>query len=359
MKHRSRLTPSQFDFPLEKYKSGYYADSYFNRTKLILEETNPDVEVLMQVFQRKEALLCGMDETLAMLALCVEKPEKIKVHALKDGDFISPWETALTIEGPLTEFVHFETLYLGFLSRQTKIATNVSKAVKAANGKPVMFFPSRFDLPEVQEKDGYAAFIGGVVSASTPANNYHSGLEAAGTIPHAIIAAFGGDTVAATKAFDQVIDPKVNRVALVDYTNDCVNTSLAVARELKDRLWGVRLDTSDSMVDRSLWDQMGTFKPTGVCPELVQNVRQALDSEGFQHVKILVSGGFNPERITQFENLKVPVDSYAVGNSFLEGSYSFTADVVQVNGKLCSKAGREYRPSSRLEYINLAEWKKL
>lgn len=354
---RSRLTPSQFQFPLEKYKSGYFADSYFNRSRVILQETNPDVEVLMQVFQRKDAMLCGIDETLTLLATCVEHPEKLKVHALQDGDAISPWETVLTIEGPLVEFIHFETVYLGFLSRQTKIATNVNSVVKVAGGKPVLFFPSRFDLPDVQESDGYAAFVGGVQTASTPANNFRSGQEATGTIPHALIAAFEGDTVAATLAFDQVIDPKVNRVALIDFDNDCVKTALDVARVLKDRLWGVRLDTSDRMVDRSLWEQMGTFPPTGVCPELVHNVRKALDAEGFNHVKILVSGGFDAERVARFEELNVPVDSYAVGNSFLYGSYSFTADVVKVNGKDCSKAGRTYHPNSKLELIDLVAWK--
>lgn len=354
---KSRLTPSQFQMPIEKYKSGYFADSYFNRSRLILQEKNPDVEVLLQIFQRKNALACGIDETLALLAICTDHPEKLKVSALRDGDSISPWESIITIEGPLVEFIHFETVYLGFLSRQTKIATNVNSVVKVAGGKPVLFFPSRFDLPEVQERDGYAAFLGGAQTASTPANNLRSGFEAAGTIPHALIAAFEGDTVAATLAFDEVIDQKVNRVALIDFDNDCVKTALDVARVMKDRLWGVRLDTSDRMVDRSLWEQMGTFPPTGVCPELVHNVRNALDKEGFNHVKILVSGGFDAERVAHFESLNVPVDAYAVGNSFLDGSYSFTADVVEVNGKPCSKAGREYHPNDRLELIDLVQWK--
>ncbi len=355
MSIKKRTPISQFNIPVGEYQSGYYADSYFIRSREILQATLPDVEVIMQVFQRKEGILCGIDETLALLATCVEHPEKLQVAALYDGDSISPWETVLTIKGPLVEFIHFETLYLGFLSRQSKIATNVRKAVKAAQGKPVLFFPSRFDLPSVQESDGFAAFIGGVSSASTPANNANSGLISSGTIPHALIAAFNGDSVAATQAFDKVIDPSINRVALVDFDNDCVKTSLEVARALGDRLWGVRLDTSDNMVDRSLWEQMGDFKPTGVCPELIHNVRSALDNEGFSHVKILVSGGFNAERIALFEKENVPVDAYAVGNSFLDGSMSFTADIFEVNGKLCSKAGRTHKPNPRLEPVNLLE----
>ena len=118
-----------------------------------------------------------------------------------------------------------------------------------------------------------------------------------GTVPHALIAAYGGDTVLATKKFAEHIDPSVNVISLVDFENDCVRTSVAVARALGNRLWGVRLDTSGTLVDASVIPQMGTFPPTGVNPQLVRNVRTALDAEGFGFVKIVASGGFNSARI--------------------------------------------------------------
>ncbi len=346
-----RLDPNTFDFPVDKIRSGFYSDIYFLRTQEILNQANLHDRVTLQIFQRDYAVLCGIDEAIALIKRCAYHPENIKIKALHDGDAIAPWETVMTIEGDLADFAHLETVYLGTIARQTKVATNSRRAVDAAGGKPVLFFPSRFDHYSVQESDGYAAKVGGMSGISTPANAAVWGIEAAGTIPHSLIAACGGDTLKATKLFDKYMDPKIKRVALVDFDNDCVNTSLAVARELGDRLEGVRLDTSDKMVDVSLIGQMGHFKPTGVNEQLVRNVREALDHEGFHKVKVMVSGGFTPERIRHFEEHQVPVDVYAVGSSIFATNVDFTADIVLLNGKPCGKAGRKFSPNPRLEDV--------
>lgn len=348
---RKRLAPDLFKFPVDDIKSGLYSDCYFIRTRDILIRDNRRPRVLMQVFQRQHAVICGVDEAVSAIKRCATNPDSIVVKALYDGDAIEPWETVMTIEGDLADFSHLETVYLGILSRQTKIATNTRRCIKAAAGKPVFFFSSRFDPWGVQAGDGYAAHIGGAAGVSTPANGLYWGAQAIGTIPHALIATYGGDTVAATLAFDRHIDPAVKRVALVDYDNDCVGTSLAVARALGGKLWAVRLDTSDSMVDASVLPHMGTFRPTGVNPQLVLNVRRALDDAGFGEVKIMVSGGFTAERIAEFEAARVPVDVYAVGASLFEGSVNFTADIVMIDGEHSAKAGRTYRPNPRLENV--------
>ncbi len=347
-----RLPIETFKFPVEKIKSGYYSDTYFLRTAEILNGDNHHPRVLMQVFPRANVVLCGIDETIALIKKCAHNPENIKIHALHDGDKAVEWETVLTIEGDLADFAHLETIYLGILSRQSRIASNVRKVVEAANGKPVLFFPARYDIYQTQESDGYAAKIGGVKAFSTDANALAVNGKGIGTIPHALIAAYHGDTVAATTAFDSYVDPSIARIALVDFDNDCVNTSLAVARKLGKKLLGVRLDTSGSMVDKSLWTQIGTFKPTGVCKELVCNVRQALDAEGFEHVKIIASGGFDAVRVAAFEEMGVPVDTYAVGSCFFDGNVNFTADIVMVDGKECAKAGRRYNPNPKLELVD-------
>ncbi|MDR3589847.1 MAG: nicotinate phosphoribosyltransferase [Negativicutes bacterium] len=348
---KQRLSPDVFRLPVEEIKSGFYSDSYFLRTREILEKDNHHPRVMMQVFQRQNAIVCGVDEAIAIIKKCSHHPENVTIRALYDGDEIKPWETVMTIEGDLADFSHLETVYLGSLSRQTKVATNVRRVTKAAGGKPVLFFPSRFDHFSIQLSDGYAAHVGGVSGVSTPANGAYWGAEALGTIPHSMIATYGGDTLRATRAFHRHIDPAVNRVALVDYDNDCVKTALAVARELGDKLWAIRLDTSETMVDVSVLPYMGTFKPTGVCAQLVQNVRLALDEGGFSHVKIMVSGGFNVRRIAEFEATKVPVDIYAVGSSLFDENVNFTADIVMVDGKPCSKAGRFYRDNPRLQPV--------
>lgn len=350
MKKRPPL--STFNIPIDKIKSGYYSDDYFLRTAEILNKDNHHPRILMQVFQREHCVLCGVDEAIAIIKTCAFNPENITIHALHDGDEIAPWETFMTIEGDLADFAHLETVYLGVMARQSRIATNVRRAVQAANGKQVLFFSARYDSYLTQEQDGYAAMVGGIKSFSTDANASAAGVEGLGTIPHALIATYGGDTVAATLAFDKYIDPSISRIALVDFDNDCVNTSLAVARKLGKKLQGVRLDTSNNMVDKTIQSQMGIFPPTGVCKELVAAVRNALDAEGFDYVKIIVSGGFDADKIAEFEKLKVPVDTYAIGSSFFDGNINFTADIVLSDGKPCAKAGRKYLPNSRLELVD-------
>jgi nicotinate phosphoribosyltransferase len=348
-------------------RAGYYSDTYFNRARTILERDGHHAYCRMQIFQRSEAVLCGIAEALAILQLCrgIEREghgedgwPKMSVRALRDGDNIAPYETVLTIEGDYELFAHLETCYLGVLSRRTRIASNARRIVNAAAGKTVLFFPARFDHHLVQTGDGYAAYISGALGVSTDANAEWWGASGMGTVPHALIAVYGGDAVLATKKFAEYIEPDVSVISLVDFENDCVRTSLEVARALGKRLWGVRLDTSGTLVDRSIWDQMGTFKPTGVVPQLVWNVRNALDAEGFDYVKIVVSGGFNPSRIEEFEHKRVPVDAYAVGSAFFDdsGKYDFTADIVALRDEAgiwhdCHKVGRPEQANPKLEIV--------
>jgi len=186
--------------------------------------------------------------------------------------------------------------------------------------------------------------------ASTVSPPY-AAISACGTVPNALIAAYGGDTVLASQKFAEHMPEGIGLVTLVDFENDCVGTSRKVARALGSRLYGVRLDTSETLVDRSVIPQMGTFKPTGVTPQLVRNVRAALDKEGYRQVQIVVSGGFTVEKIRSFEEQGVPVDAYGVGSSLFQGRFDFTADVVQLEGRPCAKVGRAYRPNQRLERV--------
>jgi nicotinate phosphoribosyltransferase len=353
---RKRLPPEIFDLPVEKMREGYYTDAYFNRTRetLIADDRHP--RVVMQVFQKHHAVLGGMDEAIAILKLCSDDWEALTVHALHDGNEISPWETVMTIEGDYTLFSHLETVYLGVLARRTLISTNVRRVVEAANGKPIIFMPARHDHHRVQTGDGYAAHVAGAsigveIGVTSDAQASWWGGRGIGTVPHSLIASYGGNTVLAATKFAEFCPPDSRIVVLVDFENDSVRTSLEVARALRDRLWGVRLDTSGQLVDRSLWDEMGDFDPRGVNERLVRKVRDALDRDGFEGVKIVASGGFTAERIRAFEEADVPVDSYGVGSSLIRGENDFTADVVMTDGRPTAKVGRRYRPNPRLELV--------
>jgi nicotinate phosphoribosyltransferase len=353
---RARLDPQLFDLPVEKMRAGWYSDAYFNHARDTLLRDGRRPRVVMQVFQKQHAWLGGMDEAIAILKLCSHDYDGLEILALYDGDKIEPYEPVMHIEGDYTSFAHLETVYLGTLARRTLITTNVVHVLQAANGKPIIFMPARHDHHRVQAGDGYAAYVAGQVvgteiGVTSDEQASWWGGRGIGTVPHALIAAYGGDTVAAAQKFADWAAGELNVTVLVDFDNDSVRTALEVADALGDRLWGVRLDTSESLVDRSLLGEMGDFRPTGVNERLVWKVREALDASGHERVRIVVSGGFTIEKIERFERAGVPVDAYGVGSSLIRGSNDFTGDIVVTDGKPSAKVGRHYRPSDRLEPV--------
>jgi nicotinate phosphoribosyltransferase len=314
------------------------------------------------VFQKKDSLLGGIDEAVAIVKQCSGRRDPdgrwipgfqdLVVHALHEGDRIAPWETVMTVEGDYALFAHLETVYLGCLARRSLIMRNVREVVDAARGKTILYFPARHDHWQVQTGDGWAAHVAGVIGVSTDAQASWWGGRGIGTVPHGLIAAYGGDTVKAARKFADRFAADMNVTVLVDFENDSETTALAVAEGLGDRLWGVRLDTSEKLADKALQRRHGAAAPTGVSPELVEVTRAALDDHGFPDVKIVASGGFTAERIRSFEEAGVPVDAYGVGSSLIRGSNDFTADVVMVDGRPCAKVGREYRPNDRLSVVS-------
>jgi nicotinate phosphoribosyltransferase len=432
-----RLAPDVFRLPIEKIRAGYKSDIYFARTKLILERDARRDRVTMQVFQKHpDAVIVGTDQTVAILHvgagryrdraraeslferyLAAERrlyaswralPEldwsryepvarevfeisrelaalwepawrELEVSSLYDGETATPFEPVMHIEGEYASFAHLETLYLGALAEGTRIATNTRDVVAAANGKPVIMFGARHEGHEAQAGSGYAAYVGGAIGVSTDEQGEWWGSTGLGTVPHALIAVYGGDTTVATLKFDEYInrtsdaighltakgtaEGHVNLTSLVDFQNDVVNTSLGVAHALGARLWGVRVDTSETLVDRAILRELeekggeARYQLRGVTPRLVQLLREALDRQGYPHVRIVASGGFDADKIRRFEALGVPVDVYGVGSALVHGSgFDHTADIVRVGGRPLAKTGRRYVPSERLHRV---DWRTL
>jgi nicotinate phosphoribosyltransferase len=350
-RRRKRIDPAHFELPVDRIKAGAFSDAYFNTSRTALRTADRTARVTWQLSAQHGGWLGGIDEAVGLLKLCSDDFSALEVHALYEGDRIEVWDTVLLVEGDYASFAHLETLILGTVARRTRVCTNLRMLVDAARPKPVYYLGARSDHALLQPGDGLSAHVAGAASVSTDALGNFTGRSGVGTIPHSLVAAYDGDTVAATLAVAAVTPPEVPLIALVDYENDSVATSLAVARALEGRLWGVRLDTSEHMVDRSVVPQMGTFRPTGVNQALVWNVRNALDAEGFGEVKIVASGGFDLARIRAFEEEGVPVDAYAVGASAHEGRWDFTADVVRCEGHAQARAGRELRPNAKLERV--------
>ncbi len=420
-----RLDPRVFKVPIDRIRAGYYSDKYFTRYVEVLKKDNHHPTVLYQFFPRKDAVVVGIDEALAILKLCtgyykdeekadglfrkllkaerelqnavyvmdreeiervnrkrwdlreelnklwVDKFSEIEVRALYDGEEVKNMEAIMTVEGDPSYFGYLETVLLGVIARGTSTATAVKKVTKVANGKPILFFSARFDHYWVQATDGYAAFKAGANVVSTDANADYWGAEATGTVPHALIAAYGGSTSKAAIKFDRYIGPNVNRIILVDWENDVIGTTKRMLSDFYEyvtgekytnvsdlrkivgpgaqKIWGVRFDTSGTLRDISV-TPIGEMS-LGVCPELVWKARKEFDSMGLEDLKIIVSGGFNTEKIALFEKLNVPVDAYGVGSSLLKEKVDITSDIVEVNGKPCAKVGRKKADLSRLKKV--------
>lgn len=428
MAEKTRLAPYVFKVPIERVRAGYYADKYFTRYVDILRKDNLHQKVVYQIFPRADAVVAGLDEACAILrcgtgyytdegkaaslfrdllqienelaraeyrieisrieshttrrlqireelmSLWVDKWHEIKVLALFDGDRAADKEPVLVIEGDPAYFGTLETLVLGVIARATSTATSVSKVVAASQGKPVIFFSARFDHHWVQATDGYAAFMAGAFGVSTDANADYWGSEAQGTIPHALISCYQGNTSAAALAFDRNMPASVNRLVLVDWENDCLGTTERVVGDFyrhftgqefipgrsdpspvigrgKGKIWGVRFDTSGALRDISV--EPRDESSLGVNPQLVWKARRRFDELGLQDLKIMVSGGFGVEKISLFERLGVPVDMYGVGSTLLRNKIDMTADVVEVAGKPAAKVGRKKGDFSRLVPVNL------
>ncbi len=315
----------QTPFPLSpQVLAGDTSDVYFLRTHRImeLEEVNP--RVTMEFFPSGDGILCGMKEVLALLGQAL--PADGEVWALKEGKSFRLKEVALRVTAPYLSFGVYETAILGILAHESGWATAARECVEAAQGLPIVSFGARHVHPAVVAAMEYAAMVGGCVSCSTPAGAQLAGVSPSGTMPHAMMLCFG-DTARATLAFDKHMPPEVPRIVLVDTFHDEPEEALQAAHALGDRLYGVRLDTPGER--------------GGVTPDLVIEARARLDLAGFQHVKLVVSGGVTPARIRAFLEAGAPVDSFGVG-SYISGArpIDFTADIKEVEGKPVAKRGR-------------------
>ncbi|MDY0214240.1 MAG: nicotinate phosphoribosyltransferase [Bacilli bacterium] len=347
-----RLTDKTFNFP-QSIASHFYTANYFVKTDEIIQNNLNDLEVTMQFFQRKDnVMVAGIDEAIALIHTFGQNVEKLHIEALHDGDIVNANEPVLKIKGRYVDFGYLESLIDGILTRRSNVATNTHDVLVAAGDTEVFSMADRQDDYLTQAGDGYASFIAGIKKFSTDAQGSLVGIKGMGTMPHALIAMCDGDLVKACELYNKTY-PNEKISALIDYTNDCVSEALRVARHFGPKLGSVRLDTSLSLLDE-YFVRKGDLNPEnkGVSPLLVSAVREALDNEGFKDVKIVVSSSFNPQKIKEFKDKKVPVDLFGVGSYIVNTkSVGFTGDVVAVNGKPQAKVGRKEYFSDRLEKV--------
>ena len=332
-----KVSPPRFEIP-DSWLNGETADIYFPRTVEILKKEGINPIAAMEVFPRRAGILCGIEEVKALLAEVLPK-DNCEVWSLSQGEPFDRKEVVLRIKAPYQSYGSYETAYLGILSHCSGWCTAARECVDAAQGIAVISFGARHVHPSVVGIMEYSAIVGGCTGCASTIGAALAGIKATGTIPHALIILLG-TTAKATLAFDKHMPPEVPRIALVDTFEDEVRESVTVAKALRGKLQGVRLDTPS---------ERGR-----VTADLVKEVRAWLDLEGFQEVQIVVSGGLDPERIRYFMDEGAPVDIFAVGSYISDAKpIDFTADLHEVDGKPIAKRGRMpgITPNPRLKRV--------
>ncbi|MEM0360616.1 MAG: nicotinate phosphoribosyltransferase [Candidatus Diapherotrites archaeon] len=333
---------TSFDLP-EDFKP--YSDKYFLRSKELLEREGLNPCVKYQVFfQKGPGIVCGIDEAIAIIRKYAG-PE-IKIRALYDGEPYSAKETVMEIEGKVQELIALETMYLGVLSAGTTIASSINEICSIAKGKEVYYFGARHWRFDSDKELSYAAWVGGASGVSTDIGASAFGEKGMGTIPHALVLVFE-DTVKTAEKFEQQFGRQSRVIALIDTFNKEITDSLRTAKALGEKLHGVRIDTC--------WENTGegTRKGKGVTVELARKVRKALNENGFEHVKIFLSSGFNAKKTREFMKAEKKHGRFfdAIGTGSVFDFRFATADIVEKNGKPCFKTGRPPKPNQRLHLV--------
>lgn len=324
-----------------------YTAKYFDKTTKIIKEHLPNSTTTLQFFQRGDnAILGGINEVIDLLKKNTNI-DKYEIKYLEEGSLINSGDIVLQLKGNYSEFGLYEGVIDGILSRTTSLATNAKRVMEVSNGKGIIFMGDRTDHFSMQELDGYAISLGGIKTQVTDAQvSKHNG-NAIGTMPHALIQAFEGDLIKALKAYKATF-PNEPLTALVDFNNDILSDALSAYKEFGDELFAIRIDTSENMSDAMFVND----EEYGVTPNMIKTMRKKLDEIGATKVKIIVSSGFDVNKIKQFENENTPVDFYGVGKSLMNIGNTFTADAVEINGKLIAKEGRSKNDDSKLKLLN-------
>ena len=306
-------------------KAGQVSDVYFARTVQILRARGltkrVKAEIRLKSFPQADwsfGVLAGIEEAAALL-----EGLPVDAWAMDEGTLFGPHQPVLVIEGTYVEWAEYETALLGLLCQASGIATKAARCKRAAGERQVISFGARRMHPALAPMIERNAFIGGCDGVAVTKSAELIDADPTGTIPHSLVLLFG-DTVQALAAFNEVVDPKVRRVALIDTLQDEKFEAIRVAEALGKDLYAVRLDTPSS--------RRGDFF------QILSEVRWELDIRGFEHVKILASGGIDEYEILKLNSL---VDGYGVGTSIANAPVlSFALDIMEIEGRPMAKRGK-------------------
>jgi nicotinate phosphoribosyltransferase len=304
----------------EEITEGRATDAYFERTETILEGEGVNPEVVADIGEELDGphIFTGLKDVAHLL-----EGTGVDLYALPEG---SVFERApvMRVEGNYVDFGRYETSILGFICRASAVASATARIKAAAGDVPVVSFGTRREHPTTAAMIERSAHIGGADGVSHVAGAEAVGLEATGTMPHALVISMR-DQTRAWKAYDEHVDDDVPRIMLCDTYDDEKKESIAAAEALGDALDSVRLDTTGS--------RRGNMR------EIVEEVRWELDIRGYDDVGVFVSGGMGLEEVIELRDV---ADGFGVGGSIASVSpIDFSLDIVEVEEELAGKRGEK------------------
>ncbi|MEW6587160.1 MAG: nicotinate phosphoribosyltransferase, partial [Nitrospirota bacterium] len=296
---------------------GKITDVYFDRSLKILKakKINPIVKAEFIAKSLPDnwpwAIFAGLEE-----AFYAMKNLPIRVRAMREGTVFYPYEPVMEIEGRYQDFCVYETALLGLICQASGVTTKAARFKKLAGERVVISFGARRMHPILAPMIERNAYIGGCDGVSVIKSGEIIGEDPMGTMPHALIICMGS-TVDAIKAYDEVLEPKLKRVALIDTFLDEKFECLNVAQAMGKRLFAVRFDTPGS--------RRGNFY------RILEECRWELDMRGYGHIRFYVSGGIKEEDVP---GLNPVVDGYGIGTSISNAPVvDYAMDIMEVDGE--------------------------
>ncbi|MBT3398153.1 nicotinate phosphoribosyltransferase [archaeon] len=340
---------------MAKNKMQKYTDKYFLRFNEILKAKDMNPWVNMQVFVRKgPGKVAGLEEAVDIITSNSNIAEVGgRIYAKPKGSTYESGETQLNIISPIQEIDELETVYLGPIAAEVTrendkkdldfnaIGEQMRQVVDLAGDRPVLYFGARHWHWTYDSALANLAFANGCAAVATDNGAELVGKEGSGTIPHALENIFAyyfgrnNAVVESTKAFNEVIDPAVPRIALIDYANREITDSIATAEVLNGNLYGVRTDTcGENLSEGGRSGNRKFWEGNGVTVYGVRALRKALNEASHEYVKTGLSSGFsNPEKVKAFNEgereFKMRLYDF-LGAGFLDGIRTATADVIAV-----------------------------
>ena len=377
---RVQETAETMPWPASAEVSGW-TDHYFNRTKAVVGRFG-DVEVTYACFMRRPVVSAPRLAIEWLQAMAEKRQTKIQIDLqYREGRWVGAGEPILYITGPLYHLVDLETLFLMKLGPPCVAAYNAYTMCADLRRVAFLAMDARHCAgTEMAELMAYAASVGsarakrkvsatGFVGNATDATaHFFDEPKGKGTMPHALIG-YAGSTLRAAEIYDETF-PDEPMTVLVDYFAREVTDALTVCcrfpARASDGTLAVRLDTPGSrfvegldppesyaVLDRHVPEAVRGYRNeqelrylvgAGVSAAAIWHLRDSLDKEGFDRVKIVASSGFGPAKCKLMAEAQAPIDMVGTG-SYLPERWSetyATADIVEYDGEPRVKVGREF-----------------